>query len=118
VHARDYGLQASSDEEIFEPASEEGRIVVSADTDFGTLLAALRTRRPSVLLFRRGTERRPDLKQRCCWTTCRRLSNASTDRILKSARARSPTDTQDSSSRGNKQGTSTCGKQRSSTAAF
>lgn len=62
VHVRDLDIHRASDAIVFERAERERRILVSADTDFGSLLSTRRASRPSVILFRHGAERRPDLQ--------------------------------------------------------
>ena len=52
VHVTDIDLAGQPDHEIMDLAHREGRAVVSANTDFGELLATIHATTPSVVLFR------------------------------------------------------------------
>ncbi len=76
LHVRDYGLQTAQDEEIFSIAENENRILISSDTDFGTLLALWRRSKPSLILFRRGSDRRPERQVALILTNLPRIRDA------------------------------------------
>lgn len=57
-HVREHGMQSAPDEEVLELARRNHRILISADTDFGTLLARSGAPAPSVVLIRRSRARR------------------------------------------------------------
>lgn len=59
LHVRDLGLAVADDVTIFEHAERDQRVIISADTDFGTILAVRNTAMPSVILFRGATPRNP-----------------------------------------------------------
>jgi len=52
VAVREIGLADASDDEILDRAASDERIVVSHDTDFGTLLAFRSLSQPSFILIR------------------------------------------------------------------
>jgi predicted nuclease of predicted toxin-antitoxin system len=53
VHVFAYRLQSAEDQVILQRPADEQRILVSADRDFGDLLAESGAAAPSVILFRR-----------------------------------------------------------------
>ena len=59
VHLRDRMRPDVPDTVVFDLAARDGRVLVSADTDFGTLLAVRDAASPSVVLIRRLEGRRP-----------------------------------------------------------
>ena len=61
IHVRDLDKQSAPDDEILQIAAEQHRTIVSADTDFGALLAIRQKPRPSFVLFRKTTGVRPSV---------------------------------------------------------
>lgn len=59
VHVRDRGMAEAEDEHVMALAAAEARVIVTADTDFGAMLLLRKAHRPSVILFRHGSARRP-----------------------------------------------------------
>ena len=54
VHVVDCGLAGEPDERVLAQAADDRRVLLSADTDFGEILARSGSPVPSVILFRRA----------------------------------------------------------------
>lgn len=52
VHVADLGLRGAPDDEVLATGASSGRVLITADTDFGTLLALSNASGPSVVLLR------------------------------------------------------------------
>ena len=63
VHVVDLGLAGRVDEDVLSAALSLGRVLISADTDFGELLARSRASLPSFVLLRRTGHRPQDQAQ-------------------------------------------------------
>ena len=57
IHVRDLGLLTAADRVVLERARTESRVLISADTDFGELLAVSGATLPSIILLRREASR-------------------------------------------------------------
>jgi predicted nuclease of predicted toxin-antitoxin system len=60
VHVADIGMLGAADDAILVHAVRSGQVIVSADTDFGELLAVSGATRPSVVLLRSADRLAPD----------------------------------------------------------
>lgn len=58
-HVGDLNMLRASDEAILDRAAADGDVVVTADSDFGMLLASRQSAEPSVILLRHVNELRP-----------------------------------------------------------
>ncbi len=59
LHVRDVNMHKCSDDEIFDFSQKEERIIITADTDFGTILSQRNDSFPSVIIFRRTKSCKP-----------------------------------------------------------
>ena len=59
VHVRDLGLASAP---VMDAAAVDSRVLVSADTDFGTLLARRGAAHPSIVLLRRSSQCCPEVQ--------------------------------------------------------
>lgn len=62
THVLSLGLEAATDDMLFDQAAASDRVIIAMDTDFGTILAMRNAARPSVILFRRDIPGRPRMQ--------------------------------------------------------
>lgn len=62
VHLRERIPVDSPDEKVFDLAKQEDRVILSADSDFGAILANRLDAKPSFILLRHDTPAKPELQ--------------------------------------------------------
>jgi predicted nuclease of predicted toxin-antitoxin system len=75
AHVTDVGLGNTDDAEILDAATDDARAIVTADTDFGALLAARGTSSPSVVMLRSSDHLTPDEQARLIVTVLARVGD-------------------------------------------
>ena len=60
IHVNDVGLGTAEDDVILQRAADAGEVIISADADFGAMLALRRQASPSVVLLRSSDHLTPD----------------------------------------------------------
>ena len=75
AHVTEVGLGNTDDAEILDAAADDARAIVTADTDFGALLAARGTSSPSVVMLRSSDHLTPDEQARLIVTVLVRVGD-------------------------------------------
>jgi len=70
-HVGDVGLLTAEDGPILAHAASTERVIVSADSDFATLLAVTARSEPSLILLRSADKLTPDQQADSSWPTSR-----------------------------------------------
>ncbi len=60
MHVRRYGIHKADDDVVFARATQEERVLISADTDFAAMLNGRQAVKPSVILLKRPSPRRAE----------------------------------------------------------
>jgi len=58
-HVLDLKMEGAKDSQIFDHALANDQIIVTADTDFGTISVLQNSKKPSIIIFRKGVTRLP-----------------------------------------------------------
>lgn len=75
AHVTEVGLGDTDDAVIVDAAADDARAIVTADTDFGALLAARGNSSPSVVMLRSSDHLTPDEQARLIVTVLARLGD-------------------------------------------